>query len=234
MIRCVSVYRPGVAIRRRGSVAAGALALVVSLLAAPAGAVGFRDAFNRPNGPIGPAYTEYKGRWIVRNEAALVRRAAPFSYATVRTGLSDDYRVDVDITLSPTRYRADAGIVTLYKDRDHHMLCKTEITRQHPGGFLSIGHFLPGDDQTALAYRTKVGVHNGRTYHMRFTRRHRRVACTLSGGDLTSPVIVRHELTAAERAAFGRARQTGLRARVARGEDDGESSWDNFSVTPLR
>jgi hypothetical protein len=222
------------AITRRGPIAAGVIALVVVLVVSPAGAVGFRDAFNRHDGPIGRAYTEYKGRWIVRDRVAVVSHAAPFSYATVRTGLSDDYRVDVDITLSPTRHRADAGIVTLYKDRDHHMLCKTEVTRQHSGGFLSIGHFLPGDDQAALAYRTKVGVHNGRTYHMRFTRRHRRVACTLSGGDLASRVTVHYELTAADRAAFGRAKQTGLRARVARGEDDGGSSWDNFSVTPLR
>jgi hypothetical protein len=221
-----------VVIRRRA--VAAALVLAVSSAAAPAGAVGFRDAFNRPNGPIGSAYSEYKGAWLVRSRQAAVKSAAPFSYATVHTGLWTDYRVDVDIALSPTRLRADAGLVTLYRDRANHLFCKVEATKEHRGGFLSIGHLLPGDDNGLLAYRTKVGVRNGRTYHMRLVRRGRDVACTISGGDLGRSFTVRHRLTGDELDAFGTARQSGLRARVARGEDDGGSRWDNFSVTPLR
>jgi hypothetical protein len=220
-----------VGIRRRA--AATAIVIVASFAAAPAGAIGFRDAFNRPNGPIGSAYAEYKGAWLVRSRQAAVKRAAPFSYATVHTGLWTDYRVDVDITLSQTRLRADAGLVTLYRDRANHLFCKIEVTKEHKGGFLSIGHLLPGDDNGLLSYRPRVGVRNGRTYHMRFIRRDREVACTISGGDLARSFTVRHRLTGPELAAFGTARQSGLRARVTRGEDDGGSRWDDFSVTPL-
>lgn len=209
-------------------------AMLIALLAGPAQAAGFRDSYNRPNGSIGRDYTEYKGDWVVRRRRAAVTHAAPFSYATVRTGLSNNYRIDVDLTLSSTPRRANAGIVTLYENRDNHIFCKTEVTEEHTGGFLSIGHFLPGDTTSLLDYETKVGVHNGETYHMRFSRTGGDLKCAVSGGDLASPSRVTHELTAAERAAFGHATSSGLRSRQTRGEDDGGSRWDNFSVTPLR
>jgi hypothetical protein len=220
--------------RSRRHVVTVIAAAALLLAASPAAAVGFRDSFNRPNGPIGPGYTEYKGAWLVRSRQAAVARAAPFSYATVHTGLSMNYRVDVDLALSPTRLRADAGLVTLYKDRANQLFCKVEVTRDHTGGFLTIGHLLPGDNNGLLSYRTNVGVRNGRTYHMRLVRDRRDVACTISGRDLGRSFTVRHRLTAAELDAFGKARRSGLRARITRREDDGGTRWDNFTVTPLR
>jgi hypothetical protein len=108
-----------------------------------------------------------------------------------------------------------------------------EVTAEHKGGFMSIGHFLGGVADSLLAYKTKVGVENGGTYRMQITRSGPKVTCTVSGGGLAAPSSVVYKLPRAEARALRPGKSAGLRARWDPDENDGLSSWDNFSVISL-
>ena len=204
---------------------------IVVLLGGQALALPVSDSFNRPDGPIGAAWTEYNGTWVIRNQAAVVTAAGHISEATRSIGASNNYKVEADITLSPTPLRANAGLVANYVNHNNQLYCKVEITAEHRGGFMSIGHILGGVANSLLVYKTKVGVANGGTYHMTFTRSARRVRCTVSGGGLASSSSVTYNLPRSEATALRRGRAAGLRARWDPDENDGLSRWDNFSAT---
>jgi hypothetical protein len=206
---------------------------IVVLLAGQALAVPVRDSFDRPDGPIGAAWTEYNGTWVVRNQAAAVTNAGHIAEATRDIGVSNNYKVEADLALSPTPLRANAGLVANYVGHNDQLYCKVEITAEHKGGFMSIGHILGGVANSLLAYQTKVGVQNGGTYHMTFTRSRRRVRCTVSGGGLAASSSVTYTLPRAEARSLRNGTSAGLRARWDPDEDDGLSTWDNFSATAL-
>jgi hypothetical protein len=218
-------------------VAAGVAIGFVMIVAGQAhAAVGASDNFNRSDGPIGTAtsgqaWVQANGTWVVKSGAAMVTNAGHISEATVPTGLSDKYKVAADITLSPTPLRANAGLAAQYKDHADGLFCKTEVTAGHKGGFMSIGKILNGAGNSLLAYKTKVGVKNGGTYHMEFSKSGTTLTCTVSGGGLASPSTITYKLTKSENHALRGAMAAGLRARWDVDEDDGLSKWDNFSVT---
>jgi hypothetical protein len=170
---------------------------------------------------------------VVRNQAAAVTDAGHIAEATRDIGVSNNYKVEADLGLSPTPLRANAGLVANYVGHNDQLYCKVEITAEHKGGFMSIGHILGGVANSLLAYQTKVGVQNGGTYHMTFTRARRHVRCTVSGGGLAASSTVAYTLPRAEARSLRNGTSAGLRARWDPDEDDGLSTWDNFSATAL-
>jgi len=213
------------------------LALGLSLVLiggqAQARVVGASDNFNRPDGPIGAAWTQYNGTWVVSGNEAAVTAAGHISEATRKIGLSNNYSVSANITLSPTPLRANAGLTTNYVDHNNQLFCKVEVTAQHKGGFLSIGHILGGVANSLLAYKTKVGVVNGGTYHMEVKRSGPKVRCTVSGGGLAAPSSVTYSVPRREGRALSKGRKAGLRSRWESDENDGLSRWDNFLAVAL-
>src|SRR4051812_38650450 len=121
-----------------------ALAAVL-LLAGPAQAATVaRDSFSRSDGPIGTAPTgqtwvQANGTFVVRSGRAMVTASGHISEAVVNTGLANKYKVAADITLSSTPLRANAGLTANWVNHSNNLFCKTEVTAEHKGGFLSIG-----------------------------------------------------------------------------------------------
>jgi hypothetical protein len=211
----------------------------VLLLAGPAQAAPVAsDSFSRPDGPIGTAPTgqtwvQANGTWAVRSGRAKVTAAGHISEAVVNTGLATNYKVSADITLSPTPLRANAGLTANWLNHSNNLFCKVEVTAQHKGGFLAIGDIINGTGNSLLAYKTKVGVQNGGTYHMDFSRSGSTMTCTVSGGGLASSSTVKYRLTKTQARVLKRGKSDGLRARWESDEDDGGSAWDNFSVSSI-
>jgi hypothetical protein len=212
---------------------------VVLLLAGPAqGATIVSDSFSRPDGPIGTAPTgqtwvQANGTYVVRSGRAVAAASGHISEAVVNSGLANNYKVSADITLSSTPLRANAGLTANWVNHSNNLFCKTEVTAQHKGGFLSIGDIINGSGNSLLAYKTKVGVKNGGTYHMDFSRSGLKVTCTVSGGGLASPTTISYTLTKGQSHIFNRGKSDGLRARWEPDENDGGSAWDNFTVSSI-
>jgi hypothetical protein len=217
----------------RKVVTALVLAMPLLLIAGQAQAVGANDNFNRPDGPIGAAWAQYNGTWVVSSNKAAVTAAGHISEATRRIRIANNYSVSADITLSPTPLRANAGLTTNYVDHNNQLFCKVEVTAEHKGGFLSIGHILGGVANSLLVYKTKVGVTNGGTYHMEVKRSGPKVTCTVSGGGLAAPSKVTYSVPKAEGRVLSKGRRAGLRARWESDENDGGSRWDNFVAVAL-
>jgi hypothetical protein len=209
------------------------LGLSLMMFGGQAQAVGASDNFNRPDGRIGRAWTKYNGTWVIQNQQAAVTAAGHISEATRDIGIVTNYSVSADLTLSPTPLRANAGLTTNYVDHNNQLYCKVEVTAEHKGGFLSIGHILDGAANSLLAYETKVGVQNGGTYHMEVRRTGPKVTCTVSGGGLASPSSASYVVPKPERRVLSKGESAGLRARWDADENDGLSRWDNFVAVAL-
>ncbi len=156
--------------------------------------------------------------------------------AAVDTDRAWGIAISADITLSPTPFRANVGLIGLFEDRMNHLTCKLEVSEGHPEGLLAIGEERNGETTSLLAERDGVGLKNGRTYHLTLTIPRfpigKPVRCDVSGGGI-EPVALSLRLTAARLAAYGEGTGQGLRIKIFDDEDDGRSSWDNFLVRPI-
>ena len=200
------------------------------------------DTFNRHDaGMLGDAdsgqpWAYANGTWSVDAATAVFNADGSVAEAVVDSDLSDAFKAEADITLSSEPLRANAGLTILHRDHANHVFCKVEITEGHPRGFISIGKYVDGSGRSLLgppSYEDGLGLHNGRTYHGICKRQGDRISWRISGGDLDTPKRVHYTLSAEDIAAFGDATAHGLRARVARDEDDGGTRWDNFDVVAL-
>jgi hypothetical protein len=194
------------------------------------------DGFDRPDGPIGSTDTgqgwqQTSGTWVVQSNRARVTTTSAYGYATVPVASSSAFTVEVDITLSPTFRRANAGLTVLWRNSSNHIFCKIEVTRGRPTGLMSIGRKLNNSVTSLLRFRSGTGFVNGQTYHVSCARSNNRITMRVSGGNLPTPLSIEYALTSADLSAFGTATRAGLRSRFAWDEDDGRSTWDNFSVT---
>jgi hypothetical protein len=200
------------------------------------------DAFDRQDAATlgdadsGQQWEYANGTWSVDAATAVFNADGSIAEATVDSDLSDDFKAEADIRLSPEPLRANAGLTILHRDHANHIFCKVEITEGHPEGFISIGKFVDGRGKSLLgppSYEDGLGLHNGRTYHGICKRQGDRISWRISGGDLDTAERVHYTLSAEDIAAFGDATAHGLRARLAWDEDDGGTRWDNFDVVAL-
>ena len=200
------------------------------------------DSFDRPDaGTLGEAesgepWESFNGLWRISSGAAVFEPGGSVAEATVDTGLSDAFRADADITLSPTLHRANAGITILHRNHGNHVFCKVEVTAGHPNGFMSIGTYVHGTGTSLFgpaSYEDDLGLRNGRTYHVACRREGDRIVWTIAGGNLAERKHVHYLLTPDDIAAFGDATSQGLRARYTFDEDDGGSRWEDFEVSRI-
>lgn len=200
------------------------------------------DTFNRRDAAVlgeadsGQPWEYSNGTWSVDADAAVFNTDGSVAEAIVDSHLSDEFKAEADITLSPEPLRANAGLTILHRDHANHIFCKVEITEGHPEGFISIGKYVDGRGRSLLgpgASQDGLGLVNGGTYHGICKRRADRISWRIAGGGLETPERVHYDLSAEDIAAFGDATSHGLRARVAWDEDDGGTRWDNFDVLAL-
>lgn len=200
------------------------------------------DRFNRHDaGTLGDSDSgqpwEYaNGTWSVDAATAVFNADGSVAEAIVDSDLSDGFKAEADITLSPKPLRANAGLTILHRDHANHIFCKVEVTEGHPKGLISIGKYVDGRGRSLLgppSYEDGLGLRNGPTYHGICKRQGDRISWRISGGDLDTPHRVHYTLSTEDIAAFGDATAHGLRARVAWDEDDGGTRWDNFDVVAL-
>ncbi len=155
--------------------------------------------------------------------------------ATVDTGQTGGITVGSDITLSPTPFRANIGLVALFVDRQNFLTCKIEVTEGNPDGLLAIGEQLGGDTHSLLADRSHIGLRNGQTYRLELkipsALSRRPVRCAVSGPGVATAASFR--LSPARLTAYGDGTSQGLRIKIYDDEDDGGSRWDDFLVQPL-
>jgi hypothetical protein len=217
-------------------------ALAVSPARAGSAAASVVDTFNRRDSAMlgeadsGQPWEYSNGTWSVDADAAVFNADGSIAETVVDSDLSDSFKAEADITLSPEPLRANAGLTILHRDHANHIFCKVEVTEGHPGGLISIGKYVDGRGRSLLgpgAYEDDLGLTNGETYHGICKRQADRISWRISGGDLDSSIRVRYDLSAGDIAAFGDATAHGLRARVARDEDDAGTRWDNFDVVAL-
>ena len=195
-----------------------------------------RDAAMLGETDSGQPWRYSNGTWSIDADAAVFNADGSVAEAIVNSDLSDAFKAEADITLSPEHLRANAGLTILHRDHGNHVFCKVEITQGHPTGFMSIGSYVDGQGRSLLgpgASQGDLGLVNGQTYHGACKRRGERISWRISGGNLASAERVNYDLTAEDIAAFGDATSQGLRARVASDEDDGATRWDNFDVVAL-
>jgi hypothetical protein len=174
---------------------------------------------------------------VMNGRAALVPATAKnfIWLATMDTGASSGIVVSAEITLSPTKGRANVGLVALYADRRNHLTCKIEVTEGNPDGLLAIGDQMDGHTTSLLADRGDVGLKNGETYRLELAipssvRKHP-VRCSVSGPSLDrTAVAVR--LMPDRIAAYGDGSSQGIRIKIYDDEDDGLSTWGDFLVRP--
>lgn len=204
------------------------LALVLSCLASvPASATSLSDSFNRRDGALGAPWTTVNSTWGVRSNRAKAltsQYTAGVGYA-VRPFVSTNFTVSAAITLSPTFRRANAGLTILFANHANNIFCKIEVTEGNPDGLMSIGRRRGGATTSLLAQISGTGFSNGRTYT---------VACGRSGNTIRMTVGTRsitYTLTSGDISAFGSATKVGLRCHNVSDEDDGLSTYDNFSAT---
>ncbi|MEO8423999.1 MAG: hypothetical protein ABI595_08805 [Actinomycetota bacterium] len=221
----VTGVSPGRMLGRRQLVVALAF-VMVCLVTMPASATAFSDSFNRSAGALGSPWTTANSTWGVRSNRAKVltaQYAAGIGYA-VRPFVSTNFTVSADITLSPTYRRANAGLTLLFVSHANNIYCKIEVTPGNPNGLMSIGRRRGGVTTSLLAKIRNTGFMNGRTY---------KVACGRTGNVIRMTVgtlSITYTLTADDIAAFGSATNVGLRCHSTSDEDDGLSTYDNFSA----
>ena len=194
------------------------------------------DAATLGDADSGQPWEYANGTWSVDAATAVFNADGSVAEAIVDSDLSDNFKAEADITLSSESLRANAGLTILHRDHANHIFCKVEVTEGHPKGFISIGKYVDGRGKSLLgpaSYEDGLGLHNGETYHATCKRRDDRISWRISGGDLDTQERVHYTLSAEDIAAFGDATAHGLRARVARDEDDGGTRWDNFDVVAL-
>ena len=205
-------------------VAAFVLVCIASL---PASATSLSDSFNRRDGALGSPWETVNSTWGVRSNKAMTlsnQYASGIGYA-VRPFASTNFTVSAAITLSPTFRRANAGLTILFANHANNIFCKIEVTVGNPDGLMSIGRRRGGVTTSLLARVNGTGFSNGGTYT---------VACGRSGNTIRMTVGTRsitYRLTAGDISAFGSATKVGLRCHKASDEDDGLSTYDNFSAT---
>ncbi len=199
------------------------------------------DGFDRPDGPLGTAdtgqdwKTDANSTWGVEAGRARVLSGKDpgKTAAAVELGVSDHYRVEADITLSPTPNRANVGLSYHYAASNMHMWAKLEVSPGHPEGLLTIGKQDPTGTTSLLASAHDVGLVNGATYHARVDVDGATVQFTVSGGTLSAPITIGYTLSPTEQVAYMGGTAAGLRIRLVADEDDGQSRWDRFAVTAL-
>jgi hypothetical protein len=217
---------------RRGVVAVALV--VVSVLAGgvarAAVPLPFGDVFDRGNGSLGSPWTNTSG-WAI--DDGRVKLTSNGTHETVvDTGLSDGYRVAVDISLSPSR--ANAGLSTLWRNHSNHLFCKIEVTPRNPGGLMSIGHQLHGRNVSLLKSAKGFGLDRGRTYRLSITKHGRAIDCTITGNGINGGSrTITYTLSSAEVSSFGSATRSGLRGKNLNDEDDGQTRYDKFIVRAI-
>lgn len=156
--------------------------------------------------------------------------------ATIDSGRATGIRVSADINMSPTPFRANVGLLALFKDARNHLSCKIEVSALHPQGLITFGDQLNDVSGYRLAPLQHIGLENGHTYHLELTvpddPSTDPVRCDVSGGGI-EPVSVELHLNDDELAAYGEGTKQGLRIHIIDDEDDGGSTWDNFEVRAL-
>lgn len=200
--------------------------LLVGLTALPASAITVADSFDRPDGALSSPWSAVNSTWAVRSNKARVsttRYASGIAYA-VRSFVSANFSVSARITLSSIPRRANAGLTLLFVNDANNIFCKIEVTEGNPNGLMSTGRRRSGVTTSLLAKYRGTGFVNGGTYG---------VTCRRSGNVIRMTVGARtisYTLTSTDLSAFGSGYQVGLRAHVAADEDDGSSTYDDFSA----
>jgi hypothetical protein len=190
------------------------------------------DGFSGAGGSLGLPETgqewrQEAGTWrIVGGRAmATARYRSQVCTAVVETG-SADGRLDLEIALSSTPGRVNAGTVFRSVDPDTNLFVKLERTRRNPDGLLAIGKKQEGR-VTYLATRTSgIGFDHGQNV---------RLVVELAGPDIRVRVstceVLEHRLGDADLRTFGARTLHGLRVNVAPDDDDGGSGFDAFAFT---
>jgi hypothetical protein len=190
------------------------------------------DSFPGAGGSLGLAETgqewrQEAGTWRVAGGRALAtaRFRSQVCTAVVETG-SADGRLDLEIALSSTPGRVNAGSVFRSVDPDTNLFVKLERTERNPDGLLAIGKKQEGR-VTYLATRTAGnGFDHGQNV---------RLIVELAGPDirvrLSTCEVLEHRMDDADLRAFGARTLHGLRVNVAPDDDDGGSGFDAFAFT---
>lgn len=230
------------------SIAIVGTAMVVPVGGASAATVA-SDSFGRADGLLGTAdsgqtwkvFDQTCGgctpRFLVDNHRARIdpaSRVPTVGHAVIDTNLTSNYRVEADITLSPTYRRANTGLSALFRNASNHLFCKIEVTAGNPSGLLTIGETQGGAITSLLAAKYSIGLSNGNTYHLAIDvpsdPRSTPVTCTVSGSGGTI-ASASYRLRQSDYNAYGSGDKQGLRTKVEFDEDDTRSTWDNFRVT---
>ena len=208
------------------------------------------DSFERADGAIGTSETGQPWRVVgqtcfgcsplfqVAGRRARIARDTGYptvGHAVVGTGLTSGYRVDADISMSPTPERANVGLSAMFRNGDNHLFCKIEVSHGNPLGLLTIGKTQAAHVTSLLAFRRQVGLRTDTTYHLALAvptdPRSDPVTCTVSDTGGRQIASVKYRLNSSEMRAFGTATEQGLRIKVEFDEDDSGSTWDDFRVS---
>jgi hypothetical protein len=208
-----------------------ALAIAAAFVGGQASAASlFSDNFNRSNGSLGSPWSNTSG-WSI--EGGQVRYTGNgFDETVVDTGRSGNFRVEANIDLSPNR--ANAGLAILWKDHANYLFCKIESTPGNPSGLMSIGHRLHGNTVSLLKSAGHLHLNKGSTYHLAATRQSQNVSCTVSGPGISGgSKTISYSMNSSELSAFGSAKKSGFRGKNLHDEDDGQTRYDDFSVSDI-
>jgi hypothetical protein len=184
-------------------------------------------------------------RWGIRDLHAYASKLTDYSVATLDCRATGDLLIQADMTLSPTKDRANVGLVFRFIDPQNYLWAKVKVTSHDPTGAVGIGKVEDGIVASpTLGSLNRAGLRNGETYHLALALRGAKVSITVSGGSLIQPVTLSYSMSAEEMSRFGGATKVGMLSRwfggdpaiegdPAEDEDDGGSSWDNFRVSRL-
>ncbi len=211
------------------------LAIAVAMAAVFAGSHAnaaslFSDNFNRSNQSLKSPWVNTSG-WSI--EGGKVRYSGHgFNETVVDSGYSGNFRVEANITLSPKR--ANAGLAILWANHQNYLFCKIESTPGNPSGLISIGHRLKGKTVSLLKKARSIHLIKGNTYHLAVTRQSQTVTCTVSGPGLSGGnTTITYSMSSSEIAAFGSAKKSGFRGKNLYDEDDGQTRYDDFTVSAI-
>ena len=208
--------------------AVAALGLFIPLSQARAGMPIFVDTFDRADGGLGSPWVTTSSTWGVRSNHAVFltgNYTSTTGVASVPIASTTDAYTSVDITLSLTPLRANAGLTPAFVDYNNNMFCKIEVTAGNPHGLMSIGRRLNGTMTSGLAVVRNAGFVSGGTYH---------VGCARTGSTITMTVgsnTIGYAMSPTDLAKFGTTTKVGLRGHLSPNEDNGGSTYDNFNVS---
>lgn len=178
-------------------------------------------------------------------------------FATLDTGLTNDYGIAALVKMSPTTNRAAPGVTVNYSDADNNVFFKLEVTSPNNTDGAIIGGIthtsLIDSGPADICGEDDIGLDNGEWYWVYVTRTVDLITAKVFPNDPeygfdtgdtplgtcevdlseTGGIVglgVEHEITPTEKSVLDAGDRMGLRVKIFSNEDDGLSRWATFSA----